>query len=91
VAKKKGYALADAALHVVVLKDAGIIRINFSDVFATTRIESSGDFAGQHFFGESNREPQQLRISFSYRFGSAKIKQARQRKTGIEDEAGRTQ
>jgi hypothetical protein len=34
-------------------------------------------------------ESRQLRLSFSYRFGSSQVKGARQRKTGSEEESQR--
>ncbi|MDQ6812254.1 MAG: TonB-dependent receptor [Bacteroidota bacterium] len=90
IMKSSGYFVADAAIQKILLKEKGTLRINFSDVFATTNWNASSTFAGQYVFAKAYWEPRQLRISFSYRFGNTKIKQARMRRTGIEDEAGRT-
>jgi hypothetical protein len=38
-----------------------------------------------------NYESRQFRLNFSYRFGSNQVKQARQRKTSIDEENKRTQ
>jgi hypothetical protein len=65
----------------------GTVRINFSDVFASTNRWGSSTFAGQYVYARAYWEPRQLRISFNYRFGSTKIKQSRQRKTGIKEES----
>ena len=45
--------------------------------------------SGQQEEASGRWERRQLKLKFSYRFGSTKIKAARQRKTGMEDEKNR--
>jgi iron complex outermembrane recepter protein len=49
----------------------------------------SSDFAGVKANFKGNGEQQQVKLNFSYRFGSNTVKAARQRNTGIEDESKR--
>jgi len=68
------------------LKDAGTVKVSFTDVFKTLHWRGISDFGGSYLDASGHFESQQLKINFSYRFGSSLVKAARQRKASAEDE-----
>ncbi|CAN5271733.1 outer membrane beta-barrel family protein [soil metagenome] len=81
----------DAGLMKSILKDKGTIKASVSDVFHTMQWGATSKFAGQTMSGGGGWESRLFKLNFSYRFGSNKVKAARQRKTSIEDENQRAQ
>lgn len=81
----------DGGVQQVLFKGKATVKATFTDMFRTLRFNSTNNTTGQNFRASGNWESQQFRINFSYRFGSNKIKQARQRKSSIEEENKRTQ
>jgi iron complex outermembrane recepter protein len=81
----------DAGLQKELFKGKGNLKAAVSDIFQTMRWKGSSNFAGQLFVGGGGWESRLFKLNFSYRFGSAQIKAARQRKTGTEEESKRTQ
>jgi hypothetical protein len=69
-----------------VFKGKGTVRGVLSDVFKTMKWAGSTNFAGVNSRFNGNGEMQQVKLNFSYRFGSNTVKAARQRNIGIEDE-----
>ncbi len=66
------------------------VKVTLTDVFRTNSWRSIADLnKGLYMKGFNTWESHQLRINFSYRFGNSKVKAARNRKTGIEDEKNR--
>ena len=67
----------------------GTIRLNVSDIFLTNYFR--GDFNTPTVTTQviNYNENRVVRVGFTYRFGSNKIAQARQRQTGLEAEKGR--
>lgn len=65
------------------------LKFSFTDVFHSYPWKATSDFGGAKIIGSGYWESQTVRISFSYRFGSNQITSARQRKTGLENEANR--
>ena len=47
------------------------------------------DFGGLFFDANGGWESRQLKLNFTYNFGSNEVKRARRRKTGLEDEGSR--
>lgn len=80
----------DVGMQKTVLKGAGTLKATYSDVFKTMRFMGEGTYAGAFSRVTARWEAQQFKLNFTYRFGSAQVKAARQRKTGLEEEAGRT-
>lgn len=77
----------DAGLMKTVLKGKGNIKASVTDIFKTMRWRgTSPSFAGQTLVAWGNWESRQLKLNFTYRFGSNTVKAARQRKAGLEDE-----
>lgn len=89
----KGRSLwsVDAGLQKQVMQGKGTIKASVSDIFGTMRFRGETDFAGQRSVFSSNWEAQQFKLNFVFRFGSNQVKAARNRTTGAEEEAKRTQ
>jgi iron complex outermembrane recepter protein len=87
--KTKPQGAVDLGLQKQILKKAGSIKIAATDIFHTAPWSAISDFGGVYIRGGGNWESQTVRISFSYRFGSAQIKSSRNRQTGLESEAKR--
>lgn len=73
-----------------VLNKKGILRIGASDVFLTQRRITNVDFGSLKYSEKSTWESRSIFAEFSLRFGSNKIREARDRKLGNADEKGRT-
>ena len=67
----------------------GTFKISFDDVFRTARGYYTSRLPGLVSNSLNNWQSQILRVSFTYKFGSNKIKAARRRSTVTEDEQGR--
>lgn len=86
VFKSKSMGYIDAGFVKTVLNGKGTFRAVWSDIFRTMKWGGSSNFAGVLSHVGGNGEMQQVKLNFSYRFGSNTVKAARQRNTGIEDE-----
>lgn len=80
---------ADAGLQKTLLNNKATLKLGVQDMFRTNRWQSTSDFAGVKFDGAGGWDSRQVRLTFQYRFGSNQVKAARNRKTGLEDEANR--
>lgn len=76
----------DAGIQKQILQKKGTFKISVSDIFQTLRWRGESNFAGQKVIASGGWESRQLKLNFTYRFGSNTIKASRQRKTGTEDE-----
>jgi hypothetical protein len=65
------------------------VKLTFTDIFHTNPWTATSDFGGLYIRGGGGWESQTVRLNFTYRFGSNQVKDARQRKTGLESEAKR--
>ncbi len=81
----------DLGVQKVLFKGNGNIKASLTDLFGTMKWGGTSDFAGQKFTAKGSWESRQFKLNFSYRFGNAQVKAARQRKTALEEEASRTQ
>ncbi len=81
----------DMGVQKQVFKNKGTIKASMSDVLKTMRWKGVSDFAGQVMLARGRWESRQFKLNFSYRFGNAQVKAARQRKNAIEEESKRTQ
>lgn len=72
-----------------ILNGMGNIKLGLNDVFLTQRniVDVFQDDISLQV--RQTRDSRRATISFSYRFGNQKVKQARRRQTATEDEAGR--
>ena len=67
------------------------LKVSWTDIFRTMKWGGSTDFSGVRSTFNGNGEMQQVKISFSYRFGSSQVKAAQQRKSAIDDEKKRAE
>ena len=70
-------------------KEKASIKFNVNDVFNTQRWEQTAITSSLNMLTYRKWESRNITISFSYRFGNNKIKSARDRGTGAENEIGR--
>jgi hypothetical protein len=82
---------ADAGLQKLVMKKAATVKISVSDIFQSMRWKGVSNFAGQHIIASGGWESRLFKLNFTWRFGNAQVKDARQHKTGAEDEKNRVQ
>jgi iron complex outermembrane receptor protein len=89
--RSKGMGSVDLGIQKSLFAGQGTVKVAASDLFKTLHFTGTAQFAGQRTVAMANWESRQLKVNFSYRFGNAKVKAARQRNTGAEDEMKRTQ
>jgi hypothetical protein len=65
-------------------------RISFSDIFFTSGWDGESEFNGLISIGNGYWDSRRVNLSLSYQFGNEKVRQARKRRTGLDEEAGRT-
>lgn len=81
----------DGGLQKNILKGKGMLKASVSDIFHLMKWKGNTNFSGQFNEASGRWESRQFKLNFTYRFGNAQVKAARQRKTSIEDENKRTQ
>lgn len=81
----------DVGLQQVILKGKGNLKASVTDIFRTYPWSATNNTTGRTLRVNGAYESRQFRLNFSYRFGSNQVKQARQRKTSIDEENKRTQ
>ncbi len=79
----------DGGIQKNIFGGKGNIKASVSDIFKTLTWNGISNFAGQYMVASGNFESRQFRVNFSYRFGNNKVKAARNRKTGTDDESKR--
>ena len=79
----------NVGLQKQVLNKKGTIRFNVNDVFNTQRFSGTYNVNNRHVKLATRWDSRQFRVSFTYRFGNSNVKEARNRKTGLEDEQSR--
>ncbi len=79
----------DGGVQQTLFKGRATAKASVSDIFQTLRWSGTSNFAGQYLKVNGGNDSRQLRLSFTYRFGSTQVKSNRQRKTGAEDESQR--
>jgi outer membrane receptor protein involved in Fe transport len=79
----------DCGISKTILNKKGSLKLNVNDVFNNQRFRGSFENVGRYTAVNSKWESQQVRLSFTYRFGNTNVKAARKRQTGLEDEQSR--
>ncbi len=79
----------DAGIQKRILNDKGNIKLSVSDIFKTAPWSGRSEYAGVVSTANGDWDTRRFKINFSYFFGNDKVK-SRKRKTGLEDEKGRT-
>jgi iron complex outermembrane receptor protein len=80
---------ADAGLQQTLFNKKGSIKISCSDIFNSQKFRGVSDFGGAYLDVRVKGESRQLKINFTYHFGSSQVKSARQHKSALEDENNR--
>jgi hypothetical protein len=76
----------DWGIQQTLFKGNATAKATVTDIFQSLRYSGTSDFAGQYMHVHGGNESRQFRLSFIYRFGNTKVKSARQRKTGADEE-----
>ena len=84
--KSESMGYIDVGFQKAMLKGKGNLRAIWSDVLGTMKWGGTSEFSGVSGSFHGHGELRQVKLNFSYRFGSNTVKAARQRNTGIEDE-----
>lgn len=87
--KNRRYWGSSTGLQRKVLSDRGSLVLTIQDPFNSQRWRGISQFGGLYMDASGGYESRQIRVNFTYAFGSSQVKTARQRKTGLEDEKGR--
>jgi hypothetical protein len=89
--KAKSIWMIESGVQKQVFKGKGNIKAAVGDIFNSLRFKATSDFAGQHVSFNGGGETRQLKLNFTYRFGSTTVKAAKQKQTGAEEELKRAQ
>jgi regulation of enolase protein 1 (concanavalin A-like superfamily) len=81
----------DLGLQQNLLKGKATVKASVTDIFRTMPWYATNNTTGQTVRANGGWESRQFRLNLNYRFGSTQVKQARQRKTSLEEESKRTQ
>jgi iron complex outermembrane recepter protein len=79
----------DLGIQKLFLQKKLTAKLAFTDIFWSTRWHGVSDFAGLKLDARGGNESRQIRLTISYRFGSTTIQAARERQTGLSEEANR--
>jgi iron complex outermembrane recepter protein len=79
----------EAGLQKKLFKEKAVLRLLVTDVLGTVRWKGNSNFAGQDLEARFWWESRQAKVNFTYRFGNAQLKAARQRKTAADEEGKR--
>ena len=76
----------DGGIQKSVFNGKGNLKASVSDIFNSLHWNATSNFAGQYLHATGGFESRQLKLYFSYRFGNAQVKAARQHKSGADEE-----
>jgi len=89
--KTNGLGSVDIGLQQQLFKGKMTAKATVTDVFKTFHWSAVNQATEQDIRVNGHWESRQFRLNLTYRFGSNQVKQARQRKTSLEEESKRTQ
>lgn len=87
--KNRSFGGMDVGVRKRILQGRGNIKMAVSDVLYTMQWRGIQEFGGLYFDARGGWESRLFKVNFSYLFGNDKVKSARKRKTGLDDESGR--
>ncbi|GAB2583189.1 TonB-dependent receptor domain-containing protein [Spirosoma areae] len=87
--KNRRYWGTNVGVQRKILTDRGSLVMTVTDPFNRQQWRGISQFGGLYMDASGGYESRQIRVNFTYAFGSSQVKAARQRKTGLEDEKGR--
>jgi hypothetical protein len=79
----------DVGVQQPLFKNKASVKLSATDILYTAPWRATNDFGGVYIKGSGYWESRTFRVNFTWRFGSNEVKASRQRKTGLESEAGR--
>jgi len=79
----------DIGVQKLLMSKKASLKLSVTDPFFTEPWKANSNFGGLKINAGGNWESRTFRVAFSYRFGSSQIKDARDRKTGLESESKR--
>jgi len=71
------------------LKDKGVLSVNFSDIFRGTILSASVNYLDQKSIAKTDNDLRSIRVNFLYKFGKSKNKPAKERTTSNKEERSR--
>lgn len=86
----KSFYSVDIGVKRNVLKDKGVLRASFSDIFNTGSAGAYTKYGNVDIDVNNQFETQRLNVSFSYRFGKSEFKTRAGRSTASSEEEGRS-
>jgi len=86
VIKSKGMGTIDVGVQKTLFQNKANLKLAVTDVFKTMKWGGTSDFAGVQSEFRGHGEQQQVKLSFSLRFGNSQVKAAGQRKSAVEEE-----
>jgi len=89
--KSKAMGGMDLGLQKTLFNNKATLKASMGDILKTMRWKGTSNFAGQYMLASGRWESRVFRLNFTYRFGNAQVKAARQRKAALEEESKRTQ
>ncbi len=87
--KSNALGSVDIGVQKTLFQNKANVKLSWTDIFRTMKWGGTTDFSGVESSFSGHGEMQQVKINFSWRFGSSQVKAARQRKSGIDDETQR--
>jgi len=85
----KSLGSLDIAFQKKIFNEKVSARLAFSDVLFTSFWRGNMQYGDLKIQGKGGWESRQIKVNFSYNFGNNDVKNARNRKTGLEDESKR--
>ncbi|MFD2247485.1 TonB-dependent receptor domain-containing protein [Pontibacter ruber] len=85
---KAGYQL-DLGAQKILLGGKATLSLKLRDVFNTSRFRANLAYNNVNMYWQNQWESRRLNLTFDYKFGSSKVKTARNRKSGTSEEEGR--
>lgn len=87
--KMNGMWAMDIGIQKKLIQGAGRLRLTLTDVFHTQKWSGESIFGALYMKANGNNDSRRLRLNFTYNFGNQQVKAARNRSTGLDDEAKR--
>jgi len=79
----------DAGLQKKILSGRGSLKVSVSDIFKTNNWSGTSQFGRLFMAVDGGWDSRRFKVNLTYLFGNEKVKKARRRETGLEEEAKR--